>query len=220
MPKIKLQNLQKAINTGKYAVDVGKEVLPVLQPLIEQYAPKVVEQVRDAANTAAKNSKNAKVSFLNNMQLKKELKEQKKTNEENRKKAVSSSLPPVSAKEFFKNFEANMSDSSELDSGYMAFTGCYAIITMKSKGEKDLSAYKDVFVGCGSSVGLAVYSQLRGLGNIDVYADFKFKEPMWVLSYPCNEDEIGPEFAELLQNLNAADSYNKWDLQSLVSTED
>ncbi|WP_160118289.1 hypothetical protein [Bifidobacterium moukalabense] len=54
MPKIKLQNLQKAINTGKYAVDVGKEVLPVLQPLIEQYAPKVVEQVRDAANTAAK----------------------------------------------------------------------------------------------------------------------------------------------------------------------
>lgn len=98
----------------------------------------------------------------------------------------------------------------------MGFTGCYAILTMKSSREKDLSAYKDVFVGCGKSVGLEVYSQLRGLGNVDVYADFKFKEPMWILSYPCDEEELGSQFTNLLQALQAVDSYNKWDVQTLI----
>ena len=42
---------------------------------------------------------------------------------------------------------------------------------------------------------------------------------MWVLSYPCDEDGLGPRFADLLQSLQAADSYNKWDLQSLISEE-
>ncbi len=212
MPKIKLKDVQDAVK-------IGKEVLPMLQPLVEQYAPKVVEQVQEKANAAAENGKNAKLAFLNGRQEKKDAKEQVKATEEVRKRTVASSLPPITAKDFFKNFEGNVADGSELESGYMGFVGCYAIVTMKSSREKDLSAYKDVFVGCGKSVGLAVYSQLRGLGNIDVYADFKFKQPMWVLSYPCDEDELGPRFADLLQSLQAVDSYNKWDLQSLASTE-
>lgn len=212
MPKIKLKEVQEAIK-------LGKEVVPMLQPLVEQYAPKVIEQVQEKANAAAENGKNAKLAFLNGRQEKKEAKEQGRAAEEMRKKTVASSLPPITAKDFFKNFENNVADGSELESGYMGFAGCYAIVTMKSPREKDLSAYKDVFVGCGRSVGLAVYSQLRGLGNIDVYADFKFKQPMWVLSYPCDEDELGPRFADLLQSLQAADSYNKWDLQSIDSVE-
>lgn len=76
MPKIKLQDLQKVINLGKNAMDLGKEVLPALQPVIEKYAPKVVEQVQEKADEAARNGKNARLAFLNNLQEKKEAKEQ------------------------------------------------------------------------------------------------------------------------------------------------
>ena len=38
MPKIQLKDVQKAIK-------VGKEVLPMVQPYIEQYAPMIIEQV-------------------------------------------------------------------------------------------------------------------------------------------------------------------------------
>ncbi len=217
MPKVEIQDLEKVVGLARKAVDLGEDVLPMLQPVIEKYAPMVVEQVQEKADEAARSGKDAKLAFLKNRQEKKEAKEQSKASEEARRKTVASSLPPITAKEFYKNFENNVVDGSDLDSGYMGFTGCYAILTMKSPREKDLSSYKDVFVGCGKSVGLAVYSQLRGLGNIDVYADFKFKEPMWVLSYPCDGEELGPRFADLLQSLQAADSYNKWDLQSLIA---
>ena len=108
MPKIKLQDLQKVINLGKNAMDLGKEVLPALQPVIEKYAPKVVEQVQEKADEAARNGKNARLAFLNNLQEKKEAKEQSKATEETRKKAVASSLPPITAKEFYRNFENNV----------------------------------------------------------------------------------------------------------------
>ena len=40
MPKIQLKDVQKAIK-------VGKEVLPMVQPYIEQYAPMIIEQVQE-----------------------------------------------------------------------------------------------------------------------------------------------------------------------------
>lgn len=211
-PKIKLKDIQELAK-------IAKEVIPVVQPYIVKYAPKIAEEAQKRASNAADNGKRMKLEFLNGMEERKKSRERSKAAEEARKKTVISSLPPITAKEFFKNFESNVSDDGKLDSGYMGFTGCYAIITMKTSREKDLSAYENVFVGCGKSVGVAVYSQLRGLGNIDVYADFKFGQPMWVLSYPCDEEELGPQFANLLQALQSADSYNKWDLQGLFDKE-
>lgn len=57
MPKIQLKDVQKAIK-------VGKEVLPMVQPYIEQYAPMIIEQVQEKANLAAENGKKAKLSSL------------------------------------------------------------------------------------------------------------------------------------------------------------
>ena len=68
MPKIQLKDVQKAIK-------VGKEVLPMVQPYIEQYAPMIIEQVQEKANLAAENGKKAKLEFLNGIQEKKEIKE-------------------------------------------------------------------------------------------------------------------------------------------------
>lgn len=159
MPKIQLKDVQKAIK-------VGKEVLPMVQPYIEQYAPMIIEQVQEKANLAAENGKKAKLEFLNGIQEKKEIKELSKAADDSRKKTVSSSLPPITAKAFFENFENNVSDGSELDSGYMGFTGCYAILTMKSSREKDLSAYKDVLLAAASLWGLRCIPSCAALATL------------------------------------------------------
>ena len=44
MRKIQLKDVQKAIK-------VGKEVLPMVQPYIEQYAPMIIEQVQERLYT-------------------------------------------------------------------------------------------------------------------------------------------------------------------------
>lgn len=205
MTKIKLQDV-------KNAVDLGKDLLPIVAPVFELYAPKVADQIQKKAKQVSDGAGDAKESVLKKIQQRKDGMEQKAALERDRKKAVAGALPSISAEEFFNNFEANVMDGSELDNGFMAITGCYAILTLKSPREKDLSAYKDVYVGCSKSVGFSVYSQFRGFGNIDVYADFKFKEPMRVLVYPCEEEDLEGRFASLVRNLQAVDSYNKWDV--------
>jgi len=125
---------------------------------------------------------------------------------------VASSLPPISAKEFFENFENNVSSEADLNDGYMAIAGCYAIATMKSAREKDPSAYEVVYVGCGKSMGFSIYTQLCGFGNVDVYADFKFKRPMMILLFPCEEKDLETRYEALVRDLQAEGSYNKWDV--------
>ena len=125
---------------------------------------------------------------------------------------MASSLPPISAKEFFENFENSVSSEADLSDGYMAIAGCYAIATMKSAREKDPSAYEDVYVGCSKSMGFSIYTQLRGFGNIDVYADFKFKRPMMILLFPCEEKDLETRYEALVRDLQAESSYNKWDV--------
>ena len=205
MPKIQLKDVQKAIK-------VGKEVLPMVQPYIEQYAPIIIEQVQEKANLAAQNGKKAKLEFLNGIQEKKEAKGLNKAADDNRKKAVNSSLPPITAKAFFENFENNVSSEVDLSDGYMAIAGCYAVVTMKSAREKDPSAYEDVYVGCGKSMGFSIYTQLCGFGNVDVYADFKFKRHMMILLFPCEEKDLESRYEALVRDLQAESSYNKWDV--------
>ena len=74
------------------------------------------------------------------------------------------------------------------------------------------SAYKDIYVGCGKSIGFSIYTQLCGFGNVDVYADFKFKKPMIVLLFPCEEEDLKTRFDSLVRDLQAMSSYNKWDV--------
>ena len=208
MAKIKVQDIKKA-------VDIVKEARPLIEPIVREHGPKVANQAEKMAHQAGNAADDAKKSITAKIQQHKDGKEQKRALDEGRKKAIASSLPPIPADEFFENFEANVSDTTNLCDGYLAICGCYAIITLKSAREKDLSAYKDVYVGCSKSIGLSVYSHFRGLGNVDVYADFKFKEPMQVLLYPCEEGEMLSRCAELAENFQAFDSYNGRDFESL-----
>ena len=212
-PKFNLQDLKKA-------ADVGREVLPLVQPAVEKYGPAAAEQVKRKAKQVGAVAVGARDAMAGRIQEHKDAKELKKAREEARKRAITGSLAPVDAEEFFKSFEANVTDPADLKSGYMAISGCYAIVTLKSPKEKDLSAYKDVYVGRSEAIGFDVYTQLCGLGNVDVYADFKYKQPMKILTYPCDVDQLEQRFASLVEDLRAAGSYNKWDAVSSRNSND
>ena len=225
--KIKSEDLQKYIKTakqvvdvGKQIVDIGKDAIPMIKPAVQKYAPKVADQVKSGADQVATKGKEAKNVITGGFQQRKKSKEEQKALDEARKRAVLKALPPMTAKEFFKNFENGISDVEELRSGFMCIPGCYAILTLKSSREKDLSAYKDVYVGCGDAIGSAVYFHLRGFGNVDVYADFKADKPMTILFYPCEMDELGKYYADLTECFQAFESYNQWDLLALDAEEE
>lgn len=195
----------------KNAIDFGKEVLPYVEPAVKKYGPIVAEQISQKAGQAGNAVKGFQGAVFEKAQQIKDNKAHKKELEEARNRAITSSISSVSAEEFFKSFEANISDVNDLKTGYMAISGCYVILTMKSNREKDLSEYKDVYVGCSDTVGFGVYSQLCGFGNVDVYADFKFKQPMKILIYPCDSDQLESRYASLVQDFQSVSSYNKWE---------
>lgn len=179
---------------------------------MDRFGPALIDWGQQKVKQAADGLGEARDSILSKGQAIKDEKERQKSLEAARKKAVASSLPPISAKEFFENFENNVSGETDLSDGYMAIAGCYAITTMKSDREKDLSAYEDVYVGCGKSMGFSIYTQLCGFGNVDVYADFKFKRPMMILLFPCEEKDLETRYEALVRDLQAEISYNKWDV--------
>ena len=63
-PKIKLKNIQELAK-------IAKEVIPVVQPYIVKYAPKIAEEAQKRASNAADNGKRMKLEFLNGMEEKK-----------------------------------------------------------------------------------------------------------------------------------------------------
>lgn len=195
----------------KNAIDFGREVLPYVEPTVKKYGPIVVEQISQKAGQAGNAVKGFQGAVFEKAQQIKDNKAHKKELEEARNRAITSSISSVSAEEFFKNFEANITDVNDLKTGYMAISGCYVILTMKSNREKDLSEYKDVYVGCSDTIGFDVYSQLCGFSNVDVYADFKFKQPMKILIYPCESDQLESRYASLVQDFQSVSSYNKWE---------
>lgn len=195
----------------KNAIDFGKEVLPYVEPTVKKYGPIVAEQISQKARQAGNAVKGFQGAVFEKAQQIEDNKAHKKELEEARNRAITSSISSVSAEEFFRSFEANISDVNDLKTGYMAISGCYVILTMKSNREKDLSEYKDVYVGCSDTIGFDVYSQLCGFGNVDVYADFKFKQPMKILIYPCDSDQLESRYASLVQDFQSVSSYNKWE---------
>lgn len=110
MGKIKLQDVKRAI-------DIGKDVLPFVEPAVNKYGPALIDWGQQRGKQAADSLGEARDSFLSKGRAIKDKKEQQKSLEASRKKAVASSLPPISAKDFFENFENNVSSEADLSDG-------------------------------------------------------------------------------------------------------
>ena len=101
------------------------------------------------------------------------------------------------------------------EGGFMSLPGCYVILRMPSARTKSAAKFADVYVGASESMGGAVFNELVGMGNPDVYADFKYEQPQLVLLYPCEVDELAGLRGSLMLSLQAFASYNARELHAL-----
>lgn len=112
--------------------------------------------------------------------------------------------------QFLQNWDLQVSPVGMLGDGYMAFGGCYAIVTYSSAVKRgDFSNFKDIYIGKSENMGEAIHDDLIGLGNVDVYADVKYKQRVYILLYPCVLNRLDELEASLIAALDADLSYNK-----------
>lgn len=217
------------VNNAKKIIMTAARLIETIGPVLEKYGPTAVELVKDSVPKVADTAENA-VKFVgakaddmgntvaeavakakNRNKQARDKKEQEKILRKAREDTVKSCAYDLSAKEFKKSFEANKTVGIS-KGGFMPIPGCFALMLMPDARSKDFSKYKKVYVGSGLSIGDDVYEQLTGDGNPDIYADVKYDQPVQVLLYPCDKDQLEEVKAALILNFQAYDSYNAREL--------
>lgn len=122
------------------------------------------------------------------------------------------------AADFKKDYDAASAAGVQLP-GHLAQPGCFVVLKMPNPYVKDLSRFEEVYVGSGMLLGEAVHEQLVGEGNPDVYADFKYRQALEILLYPCEEGQIRDLKLSLIVNLQAFASYNAREISASTLLE-
>ena len=105
---------------------------------------------------------------------------------------------------------ASHPQASAAVSGYLAYPGCYVVLTFgRGVKQDDYGKFRDVFVGASANMGAAIRADFVGLGDPDVYADVKYKQDVRVLVFPCAEENIDRLRQSLIVALDADMSYNR-----------
>lgn len=92
----------------------------------------------------------------------------------------------------------------------MTITSTFLAATLlpRMRARYDYSEYRDIYVGKSLSMGRSVYDDVSGKGDVDVYADVKYKQDVYVLLFPCREDKLDQLKGSLVVALDADASYN------------
>lgn len=113
---------------------------------------------------------------------------------------------PVS--QFLENWETQ-EKLDQVNGGYLAYCGCYAIATYPAVVKKDdYGSFRDIYIGRSENMGSSIHADIVGLGNVDVYADVKYKQHVYVLLYPCEPAKLDVLESSLITALDADASYN------------
>lgn len=117
----------------------------------------------------------------------------------------------MSSTSFMENWDVQSKlPEGSAGGGYLDCCGCYAIITCDGAVHKDdYSKYRELYVGKSVNMGVSIHDDFIGKGNPDVYADVKYKQHVYVLPYPCQEDKLDQLEESLITALDADDSYNR-----------
>lgn len=212
---------------AKPFVDVFKKLrpmimvaIPVITPLVNPVADaakKVAEKMPQAAadtlghaTSAVKDAgdamHNAVVAPIEDAVAKHDREQAQK---QARKALLSNAARAISAEEFQEMQASEAKLSSDCELSMLDYPGCYVALTFAKKVKgNDYSGFKDVYVGKAISVGRAIARDFAGEGNPDVYADVKYKQPVYVLLFLCGEDKLGELRDSLVVALDADDSYN------------
>ncbi len=190
-----------------------RDVISIARELAD-VAPGVIDAATPLANKVADQGNKAAVALTKRSDEWREANEEKKqarAYEETRRKMREALLrgagTRVSAQQFMQDWETQHAPGGA--GSYLAFVGCYVFVTRDALAMKDdFSHPRGVYVGRSRDMGTSIRADLVGLGNPDVYADFKYKQNLCVLLYPCNECDLDQLESSLIVTLDADASYN------------
>lgn len=229
--KVAKQAIKNPETIGE-VVKAAETMAPLVQKVVESDAVRsaattaadTAGKVAQAASDAAKATTAAASAAASNVSVKagnvkqaatdavkkRSDKQRQHTEEKARRRALlRAASVHMSAKELLSRIEdAKDNGVWSLSGGYRT-AGCFAVATYKAaKSRMHATAYDGVFVGCGADLGRAVLKELTGLGNPDVYADFKYKRDVQVFLFPCALEDMEEKAAHLSEVLGADASYN------------
>lgn len=198
---------------------VGK--LPDVAPIAKQAADALQDKAPDAIAVGADKVKGAMKSAADaaadrgravgdSVKESVEAREREKARKAARRALLDGAGNQMPVVQFLQNWEIQNGAAVQPGDGYMGFSGCYVIATYAHPVKKgDFSKFRDLYVGKSENVGDSIFKDLTGRGNVDVYADVKYKQCVYILVYPCLPEKIDELEASLVTALDADRSYNR-----------
>ena len=189
------------------AADIAKNVAAKAPDGVGRGAGKVLDVAKDAAGALGAAASQACDSVGGKVRGVAD----KHAQEKARKEARRTLLDGAGTRMPVKRFVENWSMQEPLSSGdYLNFAGCYVIATYgKAVKKDDYGEYRDVYVGQSRSMGRSIHDDIVGKGNPDVYADIKYDQDVYILLFPCQEEQLDRLEESLVVALDADASYNK-----------
>ena len=201
---------RKAVGKIPDVAPVAKRAAGVLQERVPDAvgagAGKVAGVVKGAASAVGAKGREVGGSIKGAA----EARAQKRARAEARRALLDGAGVRLSSEQFLENWATQQTLKEATDQGYLAYPGCYAVATYDSAVKKgDVGSIRDIFIGQATNLGASIYGDLTGKGNVDVYADVKYKQHVYVLLYPCAPDKLDALESSLITALDADESYNK-----------
>lgn len=193
--------------------------LPDVAPVAGQVASKIQEKAPDALGGQAEKifgaARGAAAAVGEKGQaagdaIKKsfDARAQEKARREARRALLDGAGIRMSVAQFLENWDTQKK-LDQANGGYLAYCGCYAIATYPGAVKKDdYGSFRDIYIGSSENMGASIRADIIGLGNVDVYADVKYKQHVYVLLYPCEPDKLDVLKTSLITALDADVSHN------------
>lgn len=201
--KMVVKKLPDVAPIAKHAADALQDKAP---DALAAGADKVKGAMKDAADAAAEKGRAVGDSVKESV----EAREREKARKAARRALLDGAGNQMPVEQFLQNWEIQKGASVQSGDGYMTFSGCYVIATYTHAVKKgDFSKFRDLYVGKSENLGASIYGDLTGKGNVDVYADVKYKQHVYILVYPCSSDKLDELEVSLITALDADQSYNR-----------
>ncbi|MBU5404866.1 hypothetical protein KQI08_02895 [Paraeggerthella hongkongensis] len=190
---------------AEVAAGVAAEVAPKVAPVAKSAADKAAaaaRQARASVEQAAQGVSDARTEA-------KGQKEEQRVRRSAVKDVLQAAAVKLSSREFLESWDKMAGFDPEGVAHYLEIPGCYVILRCKhAVRDDDYSSYHGVYVGSSVNLGASIREHLIGLGNPDVYADVKYRQPVYILAFTQAEG-IEENRKGLVDLLGADESYNK-----------
>ena len=223
VPEAKAVHAAKVVATAAPVVKAAAEHLPDMIPVVKPALDKASEAMKERSQS--KGSKENKLRAMmqssadclkqksqevaDAMRDQREAREQEKARIAARKALLDGAGIRMPVEQFMENWKTQKQASGMLADDYLAYAGCYVLATFASTVKKDdFSTFKELFVGKSERMGADIYRDIVGLGNVDIYADVKYRQHVYVLLFPCAAEKTGELYDALVTALDADQSYN------------